>query len=164
MCIRDRNIRIATLNVGTLRGKEEEMVMLMIERGLDVLGVCETRLAGSGVRVLHHNYQLIYSGGRENRHGVGVIMSEEMSQRVSNIEQKNSRIMSVSIKTNGVNLSFIQVYAPQQGRPAGEREIFYQELQDVKNRVPFHKNVIVLGDINGHVGTCLLYTSPSPRD
>src|SRR5678816_1796877 len=42
-----RSLRVATLNVGTLRGKEEEMVELMLERRLDVLGVCETRLLGS---------------------------------------------------------------------------------------------------------------------
>ncbi|KAL7645940.1 UNVERIFIED_CONTAM: hypothetical protein RMT77_002837 [Armadillidium vulgare] len=41
-----RGLRVATLNVGTLRGKEEEMVELMLERRLDILGICETRLMG----------------------------------------------------------------------------------------------------------------------
>ena len=151
--IRNRTtLRIATLNVGTLRGKEEEMVMVMRERRIDILEVCETRLSGGGVKVLHDDFQLIYSGGQDNIHGVGVILSPELAQRVNNFEQVNERMLTFSLKMNEGNLSFIQVYVPQQGRPTEEREVFYQELQIVKDRVPHHENVILMGDLNGHVG------------
>src|ERR1044072_2547719 len=151
--IRNRTtLRIATLNVGTLRGKEDEMVMVMRERRIDILGVCETRLSGGGVKVLHDDFQLIYSGGQDNIPGVGVILSPELAQRVNNFEQVNERMLTFSLKMNEGNLSFIQVYVPQQGRPTEEREVFYQELQIVKDRVPHHENVILMGDLNGHVG------------
>ena len=45
---RDRMIRIATLNVSTIRDKEEEIITLMKERNLDILGCCETRIKGEG--------------------------------------------------------------------------------------------------------------------
>ena len=111
------NLRVATLNVGTLRGKEEELVSLMQERRIDVLGLCETKLAGKRSRTLHENYQPIFSGAGDTRHGVGVMLSEELSQRVTTMEQRNERILSYSIKLNRGNISFIQVYVPQQGRP-----------------------------------------------
>ncbi|XP_076038778.1 uncharacterized protein LOC143023980 [Oratosquilla oratoria] len=47
---------------------------------------------------------------------------------------------------------FVQVYAPQQGRPVDEREIFYEDLQNVKNDLPYYDDVIIMGDLNGHIG------------
>src|SRR5678816_4932589 len=40
--------RIGTINASTMEGKEEEVVGMMKERTLDVLGVCETRMKGEG--------------------------------------------------------------------------------------------------------------------
>ena len=123
-----RTLRVATLNVATLRDKEEELVLLMLERKIDVLGICETRLQGVGVNGLHHDYQLIYSGGQEKKHVVGVILTPELAQRVNAIGQVNERILAFSIRTGRKDISFIHVYAPQQGRPVEEREDFYREL------------------------------------
>ena len=138
--------------MGTVRGKEEELVCLMKERNIDMLGLCETRLTGKGTKILHDNYQLIYSGGRDSHHGVGVILTEEMAKRVGEVEQSSERIMAFSVSVGDLSVSVIQVYAPQQGRPLEERERFYEELQNVKNRVPHGESVVILGDLNGHIG------------
>ena len=57
-----KNIRLGLINATTLNGKEEEIVELMIERSLDILGICEARMLGRGSRVIHENYQLVYIG------------------------------------------------------------------------------------------------------
>ena len=46
-------LRIGTISLATLRGKEEEVVLMMKERNLDILGLCETRLSGTGCKLLH---------------------------------------------------------------------------------------------------------------
>lgn len=143
---------MATLNVGTLRGKEEEMVELMLDRRLDILGVCEARLTGEGSKVIHNNYQLLYSGGEAHRHGVGVILTEEMAQRVESVDYGGERMMMFSIKMEHIGISIIQVYAPQQGRNEEEKEEFYRKLQEIKNRAPYAERIVIMGDLNGHVG------------
>ena len=37
-------IKMGTINIGTIRHKKEELVEVMMERRLDILGLCETRL------------------------------------------------------------------------------------------------------------------------
>ena len=56
-------IKMDIINIGTVRHKEEGLVEVMMERRLDILGLCETRLDGHGQRTLHNNYVQICSGG-----------------------------------------------------------------------------------------------------
>ena len=147
-----KKLKLATLNVGTIKNKEEELIYLMQCRSIDMLGVCETRLRENGTKTLKDNYQLIFSGGESNKHGVGVMISEELAQRVCNTEFKGERILSISFKFNEMNLSVLQVYAPQQGRPADEHQRFFEDLQNAKNNAPYGDNLIIMGDLNGHVG------------
>ncbi|KAI8484820.1 hypothetical protein Bbelb_374170 [Branchiostoma belcheri] len=43
-------------------------------------------------------------------------------------------------------------YAPQQGRPNEEKIAFYDKLQDTLDSLPVTSDIILLGDLNGHVG------------
>ena len=147
-----RKVRIATVNVSTIRDKEEEMIEIMKERKLDILGLCETRLKEEGRRVLQDDYQMIWKGGQDARHGVAFLISPEIGDRVISINYKNERIIEIEIDMKVTKLSLIQVYAPQQGRPTDEKEEFYNCLQEVYEGVVCRENIIVLGDLNGHVG------------
>ena len=148
---RTRNtLKIATINISTLRGKEEELVTLMEERKLTLLGLCETCWSGSGRRVLHHDFQLIYSGGNVNKHGVAILVSPNIVDRIKDTHQISERIVSISLKMDKGDLKIIQVYAPQQGRTAGEKEEFYQTLQDEIDLT--NGDTVIMGDLNGHVG------------
>ena len=145
-------IRVGTINLSTLRGKEEEIILMMQERRIDILGLCETRLPGEGSKLLHNDYQLLYKGGIQARHGVGVIVSNELAKNIGHENYKSDRIISFSMKVGACRISFIQVYAPQQGRPQLEKEEFYRQLQEVKDSVPYAENTVVMGDLNGHAG------------
>ena len=72
--------------------------MLMKERNLDIIGLCETRLTGEGTKILHDDYQLFYKGGMEARHGVGFIVTKELAERVGYLNYKSERIISFSIE------------------------------------------------------------------
>ena len=48
------------------------------------------------------------------------------------------------------DLSLIQVYAPQHGRTAIEKEEFYLALQDEFDLT--NGDTVIMGDVNGHVG------------
>ena len=63
----EQRIKFGTINVATLRGKEEELVEMMKMRDLYILALAETRLNGKGDRTIHENYRLMYSGGEGSR-------------------------------------------------------------------------------------------------
>ena len=52
----------------------------------------------------------------------------------------------------GTVFTLISVYAPQQGRPAAEKDRFYDQLNAVAAKIPLSEVLIPLGDWNGHVG------------
>lgn len=145
-------MRVATLNVSTMRDKEEEIIELMKERKLEILGLCETRVRGEGQKVLHDDYRFIYKGAEGGRHGVGFVLTPEMAERVDSVDFRSERIIGITLKLDTKNISMIQVYAPQQGRPVAEKEDFYNSLQDVTESAKYRENVIIMGDWNGHVG------------
>ena len=61
------------MNLATMRGKEEEVVHIMEEKKLDLLGVCETRTKHEGEKKIHNDFKYIYKGNEEGRHGVGFV-------------------------------------------------------------------------------------------
>ena len=129
--------KIATINVTTMRGKEEEVAEMMKARNISVLGLWETRMKGSGEKTLHGNYRLVYSGREDGRHGVAVLLDPDVAPFVEEVQQISERIVGISIKTRNMAFSLIQVYAPQSGRPAQEKDTFYQMLQDVTDRIKY---------------------------
>ncbi|XP_064078508.1 uncharacterized protein LOC135195936 [Macrobrachium nipponense] len=68
-------------NVGTLTGKLREVVDVMERRRIDFLCVQETRWKGSRTRETGNGYKLYYSGSREGRNGVGIIMGYQEQEK-----------------------------------------------------------------------------------
>ena len=144
--------RVGTINVSTMRGKEEEIVELMDERKLDILGLCETRLKGSNDRLIHYNYRLVYSGDDEGSSGVGLVLAAEIAPMVERVRQMNNRIINVDLNTRSGGISMVQVYTPQQGRLTREKDAFYEQLQECIDTAKYRGRLILCGDMNGHIG------------
>ena len=85
------------------------------------------------------------------RHGVAFILNEDLATYVEQIKQVNERIIGLDLKL-GTGVSQIQVYAPQQGRPAYEKEEFYRLMQETMDEMKYQQNIIMCRDLNGHIG------------
>ncbi len=138
--------------MATFKDKEEEIIEMMKERKLEIVGLCETRIKGKGEKTLHENYKIIYSGNEDGRHGVAIMMSPLMAERMDSMDCRNERVMGITLTIEQTKISIIQTYAPQQGRSLREKEQFYETLQEMTETIRHHENVIVMGDMNGHVG------------
>ena len=143
---------MGTINIGSIRDKEEELVEVMMERKLHVLGFCETCLEGHGQRTLYNNYVLFYSGVVSRIHGVGIILSPELADKVDSASFKSERVLNLTLKLRSRNIGIVQIYASQQVRPNHEKEAFYSEIKGVVDMSKYRDNLIVLGDWNGNVG------------
>ena len=148
-----KDMRIGTINIGTLRGKEEEIVDIMEKKKWSIMGMGETRYKKEGSKVIHNNYQLFYKGkDHDTKHGVGIIVTPEVSSRVEKVFYLNERIIGIRLNMGKTRCGIIQVYAPQQGRSNEEKDRFYEDLQDIFDNMNCRENTIIMGDMNGHVG------------
>ena len=75
-------VRVGTLNVGTMTGKGRELADVMERRKIDILCVQETRWKGSKAKNIGGGFKLFYYSADSRRNGVGVIMKEEFAKSV----------------------------------------------------------------------------------
>ena len=149
-------LRIATLNIRALTGKGREIAAIMVVRGVEILCIQETRWTGgkSGgkARNLGDRCKLYYGGGKQPRNEVGICLSEYWQDKVISVERKSDRIIAMKLVITGMSITILSAYAPQQGCSQEEKDLFWNQMDGVMSGIPSSKEVIVAGDLNGHVG------------
>lgn len=149
----DINVRLGTLNVGSMTGKGRELVDLMVRRRVNILCVQETRWMGDKAKVLAEGYKLFYSSAsKDKRNGVGIVVDKDLVEEVCEVDRVNDRIMSVKVVIGNQVCRVVCVYAPQVGCSDSEKEEFWVQLDDVVMNIPGTERLYVCGDFNGHVG------------
>lgn len=152
-------IKIGTWNIISINGKQEEIIWEMKEFKIQILGLSEIKMKESGIKLLQYGYTLYYSGlehtdGNKERtkEGVGIILTEELNQKVIGWKNINSKIMYVQLKME-ITLTIFQIYTPIQGTDKNKMEEFYNTLQETINEVTEDCNgIMILGDWNGRIG------------
>ena len=147
---KDGKFRVASLNVGTLRGKSLEVVGILSERRVDVCCLQEVRWKGGGAKVA--TYKLFWKGGEKGEAGVGVMVEKRWIDKVLKVERLNERCMLLRLMCEGEVVNILSVYAPQVGREREEKEEFWQDLSEFVGEIPSEEKIILAGDLNGHIG------------
>ena len=108
-----RELRIGTLNVGTMTGKGRALADMMKSRRVDMLCIQEMRWKGNKAKDLGDGFKLIYSGAnRQGRNGVGVVLSGDVKNDVIEVHRRNDRIMRVRLAIGECTLNVFSAYAP----------------------------------------------------
>ena len=96
----------------------------------------------------------VYFSGKEDKHehGVGFLVHKETVKSVMGCEPINSRLIKIRLKAKPFNISIIQAYAPTTDHSEDEIEGFYDQLQEVIDKVHKKDIVIVQGDWNAKIG------------
>ena len=82
-----------------------------------------------------------YSGTTRGKNGVGIIVDREHVDDVVEVFRKNDRIISIKLVMGDEILTVVSAYAPQVGLDAALRQQFWEDLEEVVQRVPiFHKS------------------------
>src|SRR6184192_1941150 len=154
--------KIATWNVRSLyvSGKLANVLSGMKRMGIDIMGVAETCWDGEGSFPAElpeseggDKYKVFFSGGKQRRRGVGVIVREEVVKSVMMCEPISERIMIMRLKVAPINVLLVQIYAPNEDEDEEEKDRFYERLDKViKEYRKGRECVIVMGDFNGKVG------------
>ena len=144
-------LRIGIQNIKTLREKEE-VTLLMEERRLNIYRISETREKISGGRFIHNDYICLRSGDDGGKHGVAFIIAPEITHLVEIFVPINNRMAGMILKTGTSRILCMTVYAPQQGRNDEEKDRFFLHIHEEIDKLRQNVEVIVMGDLNGHVG------------
>ncbi|KAI5611767.1 hypothetical protein C0J50_1408 [Silurus asotus] len=161
-------VRVGTLNVGTMTGKGREVADMMerrkvdmlcvqetkwkMSKAVDMLCVQETKWKGSKSRNIGGGFKLFYHGVDGKKNGVGVILKEEYSKSVVEVKRVSDRVMIVKVEVEGMMINVISAYAPQVGCEMEEKERFWSELDEVVDGVPRKERLVIGADFNGHAG------------
>lgn len=148
-------VRFGSWNIGSLCGRGTEVTEELRRRMVDVCCLQEVRWRGQGSRfigVQGRRYKLWWSGNDAGNGGVGILVKEELCESVLEVRRKSDRVMAMGFVFKQEIVRVICGYAPQTGRPALEKERFYDEMAYEWDMQGTNELVLGLGDFNGHVG------------
>ena len=121
---------------------------------IDVCCLLEVRWRGQGARMLGmkgRRYKLWWSGKWDGVGGVGVVVKEELCEKMVEVRRVSDRVMTLVVFEEDV-LRLICGYTPQSGRSMEEKHSFYDELKGEWDMHSAGDLVVCFGDFNGHIG------------
>ena len=148
-------LKIASWNIGTMRGRSSEIVETITRRNVDLCCVQEVRRRGASARYItgkDSRYKFFWVGNDQGTSGVGVLLAEKWVDKVYDIKRESARSMLIKLLLGEAVLMVLSVYAPQTGLEESTKDVFYDSLQTVISELPDKEIVIPCGDWNGHVG------------
>ncbi|KAL1446168.1 hypothetical protein WDU94_012372, partial [Cyamophila willieti] len=146
---KEDTLRIGILNVLTLKNKVEECIDVLIERKLDILGLSEVKRKGNGMEELRAGFHIFWSGGNEAKYGVAIIVSNDIKNCITEVNNISDRLMKINIKLRDDTITILQCYTPQTGCPDSEK----QEFENLLESHLRGDKCIVMGDMNAQVGS-----------
>ena len=120
-------LRVATLNVGTMKGRSAEIVEMLTRRNIDICCLQETQWKGESARRImgkDSHYKFFWKGDGLGRGGVGIMIKEQWIESVLSITRVNPRIIMMKLLIGKKLLNITCVYAPQVGLSFDEKARF----------------------------------------
>ena len=141
--------------MGTYGDKEEEIIDIMKERKIDMLGMAEMRVRGCEEgKEMGEGFVLMYCGVREGirKHGVGIIVGPRLSPCIQRVKIINERLMMCVLKIGRIKYRIYQIYAPQQGHSEEEKTRFMELMEEEVGVEEEGERCLLMGDFNARVG------------
>ena len=148
-------LKVCTVNVGTMKGRSNEIARMLARRSADICCVQEVRYKRNSTTTLGEgsdSYKFWYSSSSSGTNGVGILVRRDLAEDVIEVERISDRIMRIKIVFGKTIYNIISVYSPQDGRPNTEKDAFREELEDILATVSDGEGIIIGGDLNCHVG------------
>ena len=155
-------MNIVYLNVRTLLGgKEHILIQDLIKHEIDIAFLSEVRWYEQGdiTKDEYQGYHFLCSRGIRGLYGVAVVLSPRLysvwKEGGGFWEPISPRLIKIRIPFQDSIykfFSFIGVYAPTQSSTDEDKDLFYERLGDVCDKVSKGDTLVVLGDFNARVG------------
>ena len=144
-------IRVDTLNIGTMTGRERELADMMEQRNEVILCLQETKWKGSKARNIGDGCKLFYNGADGRKNEIGIVVREELAESVLEVKRVSDRLMTMKLEVKGFILNIVSAYAPQVNNSMEEKNDFWQDLDGLIESVSKEERIVLGADLNGHV-------------
>ena len=140
-------------NVGTVRGRSNEVVEVMSRRKVDICGLQEVRWRGACARLVEgkdSRYKMFWVGNDKSIDSVGILLAEKWVEAIFDVTHVPDRIMLIKLAVGKSIVTVLWVYAPQAGLDDKVKDLFYENLQWTLTKISASEISFVCGYFNGH--------------
>ena len=97
---------------------------------------------------------MLYSGRDDDAHlsGVAMLLSRKADSCLISWSPLNDQIITTRFNSRYIRTSIVQVYAPTDDAEEEAKDVFYEQVQNVLDKIPKHDLVILMGHWNAKVG------------
>lgn len=117
--------KLATWNIRSLNGKEQELVQEFNQTKVDIMAICKTKKKGQGVIEMEGGHILFYSGVNEEtraREGVACLIKAEHVNKIKKWDLLNEKIIKLEINLQEKENTIIVVaYGPSEDENAHKK-------------------------------------------
>ena len=91
------------------------------------------------------NKTILFPGRQYDIHrgGVTVILDKDANSALTEWTPVNERLITAIFVTSHAKVTIIQCYAPSNNHDDDETDSFYEQLQDLVNKIPYHDITVV---------------------
>ena len=118
---------------------------------LDLLEISECKWTDNGT-IVKDDHIMIYSGRKEHKNGVGIVMRKEIARSLIGHWAISERVKMIKLQGKPFNINIIQIYAPTKDHEDEEIELLYDEIQTEIKKLKTDDLLCVMGDLNAKVG------------
>ena len=131
-------VRFRSWNVGSFCGRVTEVCGPLRKREVDMCCVQEVRWRGQEARFVGcrgRRYKLWWSGNNDGIEGVGILVKEELCEKVVEVQRKSDRMMAIVLVFEEKVMRVICAYTPRVGRSECEKDEVVLGLEDFNRHV-----------------------------
>ena len=144
-------LRVSTLNVGTMNGRERKLSDMMKQRKVDVLCLQKTKWKKSKARSIGGGCKLFYNGADGRKNGIVIVVREELVESIIKVKRVSDRLMAMKLEVKWLKLNIVSAYAPQVGNSMEEKNDFWKNLDGLIESISIQERIVLNADLNGHV-------------
>ena len=144
-------IRFGTVNVGTISGRANEIVEILIRQKVDLCCLQETRWRGGSACLIKENntiYKLFWCGDQSGFGGVGMLAEKWVNNSIS-VKRYDHCCLQLRFLVGTTIVNVICCYALQSGLSA-EEDTFYERVFSIVASVPEEEMLVLGGDFGEH--------------
>lgn len=147
-------MNIGTWNVQGIKGKMEEITKELLNLGIEMVVLTETKKKGTGTEIIN-NYVHIFTGVPKHeraKRGVSIMIHKKHKDKITDFEPVNENIIRVNITINQKPVTILGLYAISDDEPLTKKDEFFEQVSDEIMKIGKSREIIVLGDLNSRVG------------
>ncbi|XP_065320660.1 uncharacterized protein LOC135928199 [Gordionus sp. m RMFG-2023] len=119
--VKAKKTRLASSNIGTFKGKTRELASMLNKKKVDI-SIQETKWKGQKTLMIGDGYKFYYNGIVNNRNDVGIILSQDLTFSVLEVNRISGRLTKIKLCIGQSILHILSVGAPQTGCKEEEKD------------------------------------------